>query len=219
MKTVLWKVAVLVIGLSVAWEVPAGAEPAKAPGALTLPASGTFEKHGEFTGTISINRFEQRGNDIVAIGFVTGVLSHRGRRLGTVVAGEVAWPVALMAGGGPLNASGQARGMARPMQVAWSPGVRPASRVLPVQAGSCQVLNLALGPINVDVLGFQIALSPVTLNLAGVTGTPLGDLVCSVSDLLGNVAGLVNLLNSLLGLLTGLLGGLTGGLGGVIPVL
>jgi hypothetical protein len=71
--------------------------------------------------------------------------------------------------------------------------------------------------VNVDLLGFQVALSAVTLNLSGTQGTPLGDLVCAASDLLGNVAGLVNLLNSILGLLTGLLGGLTGGLGGLVP--
>jgi hypothetical protein len=85
-----------------------------------------------------------------------------------------------------------------------------------VQAETCPVLNVALGPHTVDLLGFQVALSAVTLDLTGVVGTPLGDLVCAASDLLSNVAGLVNLLNSILGLVTGLLGGLTGGLGGAI---
>jgi len=99
------------------------------------------------------------------------------------------------------------------MPIAWLPGERSPFRILQVQATSCPVLDIALGPVNVDLLGFQVALSAVTFNLAGVSGTPLGDLVCAVSDLVGNVAGLVNLLNSLLSLLTGLLGGLTGGLG------
>ena len=213
MKTVLWRVATLGMALSVAGEIPASAQPARAPAALTLPVTGTFAPGGEFTGTISINRFEQRDNQIVAVGLVAGVLSKGGRRLGTVVAGERAWPVALK-WGGQLIANGQALETPRAMPIAWSPGARPSLRVLPVQSAGCQVLDVALGPITVDVLGFQVALSPVTLNLAGVTGTPLGDLVCSVSRLLGNVAGLVNLLNSLLGLVTGLLGGLTGGLGG-----
>jgi hypothetical protein len=79
------------------------------------------------------------------------------------------------------------------------------------------VLNIALGPITVDLLGAQVTLNPVSLDLAGVVGTPLGDLVCEASDLLGNVAGIVNLLNSILGLVTGLLGGLLGGIGGIIP--
>ena len=103
------------------------------------------------------------------------------------------------------------------IRAAWSPEASPATTAfLRVQAETCPVLNVALGPHTVDLLGFQVALSAVTLDLTGVVGTPLGDLVCAASDLLGNVAGLVNLLNSILGLVTGLLGGLTGGLGGAI---
>jgi hypothetical protein len=216
-KTNLWRVAVSVMLLSLAGELPAAAQPTIKPGALTLPTVGRFAKGGEFTGAVSINRFEQRGNQIVAIGFVSGVLSRGGRRLGTAVVGEVAWPVSVMSGG-QLLASGQARGTGRPTQIAWSPGVGSAFRLRPVQAESCQVIDVALGPINVDVLGLQVALSPVMFNLVGVTGTALGDLVCEVSDLLGNVAAVVGVLNNLLSLLTGLLGGLLGGLGGAIPV-
>jgi hypothetical protein len=216
MKSVLWRIVVLAVVVSVAGEIPAGAQAPPAPAAVTLPATGTIARGGEFTGTITINRFEQRDNHIVAIGLVTGVLRRGGRTLVSVVVGEVTWPVALRAGG-QLLVSGTARQPGTPMQIAWSPDVRSPFRVLPVQAQTCQVVDLALGPVNVDVLGFQIALSPVTFNLSGVSGTPLGDLVCAVSNLLGNVAGLVNLLNSVLGLLTGLLGGLTVGLGGIVP--
>jgi hypothetical protein len=109
---------------------------------------------------------------------------------------------------------------ARPMltRVAWASNVASGGAFLRVQAESCAVLNVALGPNTVDLLGFRVALSGVTLDLAGARGTPVGELVCAASDLLGNVAGLVNLLNSILGLVTGLLGGLTGGLGGALPV-
>jgi hypothetical protein len=216
MKIILWRIAVVMMVLTVVGETPARAQPTATPTGLRLPVSGTIAKGGEFTGTISINRFEQRDNQIVAVGFVSGVLSRGGRTLGTAVAGEVTWPVVLKSGG-QLIAYRYAPGTARPMQIAWSPGGRPAFSILRVQAQSCQVLDIALGPINVDILGFQVALSAVTFSLTGGTG-PLGDLVCAVSDLLGNVAGLVNLLNSILGLLTGLLGGLTGGLGGAIPM-
>jgi hypothetical protein len=219
MKIRLWKVIVSVMVLSLAGELAVDAKPKpkeSAPVALTLPTVGTFADGGEFTGTVSINRFEQRGNQIVAIGFVSGVLSRGGRRFGTAVVGEVAWPVILTSGGLQL-ASGQASGAGRPAQIAWSPGEGSAYRLRPVQAESCAVIDLALEPINVDVLGLQVALSPVTLNLVGVEGTALGGLVCEASDLLGNVAGLVGVLNALLGLLTALLGGLLGGIGGAIP--
>ena len=217
MRTTLFRVAVLAMVLSVAGQVPVWAQGSGRPTALTLPTAGTFAKGGSFTGTISINRFEQRGNDIVAIGFVAGVLSQGGHTLGTAVAGEVTWPVRLRSGGG-LVVSGPARRLPRPVPIAWTPGASSSFRLLQVQATTCPVLDVALGPVNVNLLGLQVALSAVTFNLDGVMGTPLGDLVCAVSDLIGNVAGVVNLLNSILSLVTGLLGGLTGGLGGGLGV-
>ena len=69
---------------------------------------------------------------------------------------------------------------------------------------------MSLGPVDTNLLGFDVSLGAVSLNIAGESGTPLGDLVCAINSLLGNVAGVVNLLNGLLSLLTGLLGGLTG---------
>jgi len=216
MKSFLY-VAVTALVLSSAVQIPADAQSPPAPAAVTLPANGSFERGGQFTGTVTINRFEQRGNNIVAIGVVTGVLTRGGRTLGSAVAAQVTWPVAVKAGG-QLLASSSVRQSGMPMPISFSPRNESSIRPLLVQAEACQVVDVALGPINLDVLGLQIALSPVTLNLSGVVGTPLGDLVCAVSDLLGNVAGLVNLLNSILGLLTGLLGGLTGGLGGIVPV-
>jgi hypothetical protein len=204
---------------SVIGSVPATAQRGRVQGALTLPAAGTFALGGEFKGTITINRFERRGNQIVALGFVSGVLSRGSNVLGSTVAGQVAWPVRVSSGGalGASNRAPAQRG-GQVIRAKWSPEASPVSPAfLPVQAAeTCPVLNVALGPTTVDLLGFQVALSAVTLDLTGVVGTPLGDLVCAASDLLGNVAGLVNLLNSILGLVTGLLGGLTGGLGGAI---
>jgi len=160
---------------------------AQATPAVKLPVSGTFSGGGQFSGVITINRFEQQGNDIVAVGFVSGVLSRGSKTLGTGLAGEVTWPVSLSTSSSAMHA---------------------ASTIRP-QAVPCSVLSVSLGAQDINLLGFDVALGATTLNLSGQTG-PLGDLVCSISDLLGNVAGVVNLLNSLLSLLTGLLGGLTG---------
>jgi hypothetical protein len=203
--------------LSLVGATPAWAQQASARSVMTVPAAGTFARGGEFKGTISINRFERRGNDIVAIGFVSGVLSRGSRAVGTGVAGEVSWAVRTSLGGVAV-ASGRDADRATLTAVSWSPDRAPASPFLRVQAASCPVLNIALAPANVDLLGLQVALSGVALDIGGAEGTPLGDLVCAASDLIGNVVGIVNLLNSILGLVTGLLGGLTGGLGGAIPV-
>lgn len=216
MKSMLVRSASAMVLVLVAAGTPIAAQQGTPPAAVRQPVIGSFQGGGSFVGTVTINRFERTAtNQIVAVGFVTGVLSRGLRVLGTGTAGEVRWPVAVRSGGQLLNIHGTAKrnGITR---VAWSPQARTGRYTL-VQATSCTVLDVALGPINVDLLGLQVALSAVTLNLSGTQGTPLGDLVCSVSDLLGNVAGLVNVLNGILGLLTGLLGGLTGGLGGVVP--
>jgi hypothetical protein len=182
MKPLFSRVAGLVMLLSFAGIV-ATAEPAAA--AVRLPVTGTFAGGGQFSGVISINRFEQQDNNIVAIGFVTGVLTRGSHALGTAVKGEATWPVT----------------------VSSAPATRTASAVAPAQT-SCPVLSVALGATDVNLLGFQVSLGAVTLDLGGESGTPLGDLVCQISAALDNVAKVVGLLNSLLSLLTGLLGGL-----------
>jgi hypothetical protein len=206
----------LLAALVITSGVAANAQQTPKPTALNLPVTGTFRGGGTFTGTASINGFVQNGTEIVAVGFVSGTLSRGSHSLGTAVAGQVRWPVAVTSGGAKF-ARDRSLGSAAPVRIAWH-GHQAAPRFLLIQAENCPVFNVSLGAITADLLGVQVALSPVSLDLTAVSGTPLGDLVCQVSDLLGNVAGLVGLLNSILGLLTGLLGGLAGGLGGGLPV-
>jgi len=182
--------------------------------AVTLRATGTFANSGSFAGTVTINRFEQRGNQIVAVGVLQGTLSRATRVLGTVLAGEVALPVKVSAGGVQL-AMDRSRVSPRLTSARWSADSAPLFGVMRVQGQGCTPVQINIGATNIDVLGTQVALDPIGLTLTGAAGTPLGDLVCAAADLVGNVAGVVNLLNSLLGVLTGLLGGLTGGLTGV----
>ena len=205
-------VSVLVL-LAVVYALPAAAQ-TNTNAVLRLPVTGSFHGGGDFTGTVSINRFEVRDAHVVAIGFVSGVLSRGNKTLGTAVTGEVAWPVAVKTGGIDLA---QDRGFNRPPETLIA-FMRPSSpRLMLAQSTPpCPVLDVSIGAITVNLLGAQVALPPLSLSLSGQTG-PLGELICSASDLLGNVAGVVNLLNSILGLVTGLLGGLTGGLGGVVP--
>jgi hypothetical protein len=71
--------------------------------------------------------------------------------------------------------------------------------------GGCQILDLTLGPLDLNVLGLVVTLNQVHLNITAQPGPGnlLGNLLCSVSHLLdgGNTSGLGNLLNLLNGLL------------------
>jgi len=82
------------------------------------------------------------------------------------------------------------------------------------QATSCSILNLTLGPINLDLLGAFVQTSPICLSVTAVPGAGnlLGNLLCSVTNLLNGGSPSGGLLGGLLG--GGLLGGglLGGGL-------
>jgi hypothetical protein len=183
---------------------------AKAAGALTLPIAGLVTGGGAFNGTVTINRFAMQNGQLVAIGFVRGTITNAaGIALGSGMR-PVALPVSL--GAGPsLTSSATSLETARILPALFTGAT--GGRWTPVQATTCGVLHLALGPVALNLLGFNVNLGAVTLDISGDSAGPLGALVCQVIALLGTVADVVGLLNSILGLLTGLLGGLTGGLG------
>ena len=86
----------------------------------------------------------------------------------------------------------------------------PTGVALPVDLaqsnGSCEILNLVLGPLDLNLLGLEVHLDTVTLNITAQQGSGnlLGNLLCTVAGLLdgpANANALVNLLNQILGLL------------------
>jgi len=68
---------------------------------------------------------------------------------------------------------------------------------------TCQILHLDLGPLSLDILGLQVNLSRVVLDITAQAGAGnlLGNLLCGVANLLNDPNGLVRLLNSILGAL------------------
>jgi hypothetical protein len=76
-------------------------------------------------------------------------------------------------------------------------------------AGACQILNLVLGPLHLDLLGLVIDLNRVVLNIIGQTGAGnlLGNLLCAIAGLLDGSAvatqlgQIATLLNSILAIL------------------
>ena len=150
---------------------------------LQLPIAGSATSGGTFVGTLSINRFEARGDQVVAIGIVRGSVAG----VGTALVGEVRLPVqvgpALQGAASPTNLAAQ-------------------------QQATCQALHLEIGAVNLNVAGLQITTQPIAIDISGDSSAPLGNLVCTILQTLNSVVGLVGLLNQLLGTLTGLVGGL-----------
>ncbi len=76
---------------------------------------------------------------------------------------------------------------------------------LPVAIGSatCEILHLELGPLTLDLLGLQIDLSRIVLDITAQSGAGnlLGNLLCAVAGLLDNPSGLAKLLNQILSIL------------------
>ena len=73
--------------------------------------------------------------------------------------------------------------------------------------GSCQILQLDVGAIHLDLLGLIVDLSPIHLDITAqqASGALLGNLLCAVAHLLDNtggtggaLSGLTNLLNQIL---------------------
>jgi hypothetical protein len=72
--------------------------------------------------------------------------------------------------------------------------------------GTCDILHLTLGPLDLDLLGLVVHLDQVVLDITAESGPGnlLGNLLCAVAGLLDNNAPLnsiARLLNQLLGLL------------------
>ena len=83
---------------------------------------------------------------------------------------------------------------------------RTVSMPVAVAAATCQVLNLVLGPLHLDLLGLVIDLNQVHLLITAVQapGNLLGNLLCEITHLLDGTptaGGLAALLNAILALL------------------
>jgi len=75
-----------------------------------------------------------------------------------------------------------------------------------IQAIGCEVLDLVLGPLDLNLLGLVVHLDRVHLNITAVPGAGnlLGNLLCAIAGLLnpgGSLTQIVALLNQILGLL------------------
>jgi len=135
--------------------------------AVSVPVTGS----GNFSGFMHILNFVGTPNG--GINAVVNVVNSAG----TVVAQGVSVPVDLAA-------------------TAANNTPPPATTEAGAQA-TCAILNLVLGPLDLNLLGLRVQLNQVILNITAVTGANalLGNLLCTVTGLLNPLGTLAQLLD------------------------
>ena len=104
---------------------------------------------------------------------------------------------------GQLVASGILTGIVTTASGVSTSVVRTVSMPAAVGTATCDILHLDLGPLDLNVLGLQINLSQIVLDITAQAGAGnlLGNLLCAVVNLLNDPTGLSRLLNSILDIL------------------
>ena len=104
---------------------------------------------------------------------------------------------------GQLVASGILTGIVTTASGVSTSVVRTVSMPAAVGTATCDILHLDLGPLDLNVLGLQINLSQIVLDITAEAGAGnlLGNLLCAVVNLLNDPTGLSRLLNSILDIL------------------
>jgi hypothetical protein len=156
----------------------AAALQAAAPGRITSRVRGTFGRAGTVRGTFSPGRFFVRGGETYA----NGVLHATLRRGNGDLVGRVNRNISIPVRGGSAD------------QAATTAAVAP-----------CRILNLVLGPLDLNLLGLEVHLNRVVLDIVARPGAGnlLGNLLCAVAGLLDstgvvNQLRLANVLNRIL---------------------
>lgn len=158
------------------------AVPALAFAAAPAPSASSSTQH---TGTLQVPLVGQNGTNAIAtitsFKVVDGVLT---------AVGTITGDVTTMVGGIPVTTS-----------VVNAPFTAPVTSA----TGTCQILQLDIGAIHLDLLGLVVDLSPIHLDISAQSGSGklLGNLLCAVAHLLDNsnsgvLNGVANLLNQIL---------------------
>ncbi|QBR93986.1 ABC transporter substrate-binding protein [Nocardioides euryhalodurans] len=153
-------------------------------GELSSTIRGTTANGRSVTGEFVPLKFSKRNGKVFVRGLVQGVVHNADESTRTF--GVVRTVRVRSINGTPIRTGAAARALQAP----------PA----------CDVLNLRLGPLDLDLLGLQVNLNRIVLDIVAQSGAGnlLGNLLCAVAGLLdGGLNGLLgritNLLNQILG--------------------
>ena len=167
---------------------------------LALPIGGNFTDAaggtGTFAGTFLLQQFAVVNNQLVGQGTLTGTMtSSTGMVLGSVYK-QISIPVSFPSG------------------TASSDFVKSSNALGTIGiTATCEILHLDLGPLSLNLLGLQVNLSEVVLDISAQQGPGnlLGNLLCAVANLLNgglNLGGILGQISTLLNQILGVLAGL-----------
>jgi len=156
-----------------------------------IPVTGSLPNGGTFQGKVTITQF---GYDQAAGLWVSGVLK------GTATSADGVQHQHISQSFSQVHTT-------------LSSGASTASHTYTassvVAQAACDILNLDIGAIHLDLLGLVVDLAPIHLDITAVPGAGnlLGNLLCAVAglldpnglltDLIGNLTALLNLLNQI----------------------
>jgi hypothetical protein len=152
-------------------------------GELKSRIVGTTSQGRKVTGSFVPLRFIERNGKLMVRGLVQGVVHEK-------------------------NGDRTTFATMKTMRVASIAGAPVTGRTAAAtERATCDILNLVLGPLDLDLLGLKVHLDRVVLNIVAETGAGnlLGNLLCAVTGLLdgGPLAGLLGQLSDLLNQILG----------------
>ena len=178
------------IGAGTAIAAAGGSSGGKSPvvahneaGKMKAPVTGTTEDGRKVKGSFTPSEFKVVDEALVVSGTLEGRILGKGAPKSFEE--EITAPVEDVIAGGPRGGE---------------------------VAAACDILNLVLGPLDLNLLGLEVHLDTVVLDIVAQPGPGnlLGNLLCAVAGLLdgaGGFGGVIgNLLNQLVGLLEDILG-------------
>jgi len=170
-RTIALAVFALALALLIAPIEAAAQGPSRASLPSNIPVTGTFvdaSGPGTFAGTLKIDRFASRDRQLVVLGTIDGTLTDAAGATRSVTAQPVTLPVTNVGVSGASQT--QSDGPISTQQA----------------EEDCQLVHLEFGGIVLNVLGLQVSLSPIVLDIS-LSGL-LGGLLCGLLGALGGGA-------------------------------
>jgi hypothetical protein len=157
-----------------------------------------------YTGTFRINKFTEKNGLVYAVGYITNIAFPAGTPADNILAVAAqlqATQVSVQVKQARVDGASYTA-------VPTTQASQEAVFKMVSAMATCQVLDLVLGPLDLNLLGLVVHLDQVVLTIDAIAGGGLlGDLLCLVANLLsgglllGELLDFVNLLNAIIDLI------------------